>query len=61
VRECSLLLCNIVLQDTVHDTWRWLSDPIMGIQCGEPTALLLRRKKWRTCPLLTKFGISMSL
>ena len=30
MRECSLLLCNIVLQDTVHDTWRWLSDPIHG-------------------------------
>jgi hypothetical protein len=30
VRECSLLLCNIVLQDTVHDTWRWLPDPIHG-------------------------------
>jgi hypothetical protein len=30
VREYSLLLHNIVLQDSVHDTWRWLSDPIHG-------------------------------
>ena len=30
VRECSLLLHNIVLQDTVHDTWRWVLDPISG-------------------------------
>ena len=30
VRECSLLLHNIVLQDSVHDTWRWLSEPIHG-------------------------------
>jgi len=30
VRECSLLLHNIVLQDSVHDTWRWALDPIPG-------------------------------
>jgi hypothetical protein len=30
VRECSLLLLNVVLQDTVQDTWRWLLDPIHG-------------------------------
>lgn len=28
VRECSILLHNVILQDTVHDTWRGLSDPI---------------------------------
>jgi len=30
VRECVVLLCNIVLQDNVHDSWRWLLDPIHG-------------------------------
>jgi len=30
LRECSLLLHNIVLQDIVHDTWRWLLDPTHG-------------------------------
>jgi len=28
VRECSILLSNTVLQDNVHDGWRWLLDPI---------------------------------
>jgi len=26
VRECAVLLNNIVLQDNVHDSWRWLLD-----------------------------------
>jgi len=30
VRECSVLLHNIVLQEKVHDVWRWLLDPIQG-------------------------------
>ena len=30
VRECYVLLLNIVLQDTVDDTWRWLLDHIHG-------------------------------
>jgi len=30
VRECSLLLHNFFLQDTVHDTWRRVLDPISG-------------------------------
>jgi len=30
VRECSVLLDNIVLQDNVHDAWRWLLDHIQG-------------------------------
>jgi len=30
MRECSLWLHNIILQDAVHDTWRWLLDPIHG-------------------------------
>jgi len=30
VRECSILLSNTVLQDNVHDVWRWLLDPIHG-------------------------------
>jgi len=28
VRECSLLLHNIALQEFVTDSWRWLLDPI---------------------------------
>jgi len=30
VRECYVLLHNIVLQENVEDTWRWLLDPIHG-------------------------------
>ena len=30
VRECSVLLHNIVLQVNVYDTWQWLLDPIHG-------------------------------
>ena len=30
VTECSTLPCNIVLQDHVHDRWRWVLDPIIG-------------------------------
>jgi len=30
VRECLVLLHNIVLQENVEDTWRWLLDPIHG-------------------------------
>ena len=30
VEECSVLLHNVVLQVIVHDTWRWLLDPILG-------------------------------
>jgi len=28
--ECYVLLHNVVLQVTVHDTLRWLLDPILG-------------------------------
>lgn len=30
VRECYVLLHNIVLQDTANDSWRWLLDPVNG-------------------------------
>ena len=30
MRECVVLLNNIVLQDNVHDSWRWLLDPAHG-------------------------------
>jgi hypothetical protein len=30
VRECYVLLHNIVLQDNVNDAWRWLLDPSNG-------------------------------
>jgi hypothetical protein len=30
VEECSVMLHDIVLQVTTHDTWRWLQDPIHG-------------------------------
>jgi len=30
VRECAALLNNIVLQDSVHDSWRWLLDLVCG-------------------------------
>ena len=30
VRECSILLSNTILQDNIHDVWRWLVDPIHG-------------------------------
>jgi len=35
VRECSLLLLNVVLQENVTDTWRWLLDPIKGYTVRE--------------------------
>jgi len=35
VRECSVLLHNIVLQDSAHDTWRWLLDPSHGYTVRE--------------------------
>jgi len=35
VRECYLLLHNIVFQDSVHDTWRWDLDPIHGYTVRE--------------------------
>jgi len=30
VRECSVLLNNIILQDHIQDLWRWMLDPIHG-------------------------------
>jgi hypothetical protein len=30
VRECSMLLHNIVLQENIDDTWRWLLNPYHG-------------------------------
>ena len=35
LRERSLLLHNIVLQDSVTDKWRWLLDPIHGYSVRE--------------------------
>lgn len=35
VRECSILLYNIVLQESVTNTWRWLLDPIHGYSVRE--------------------------
>ncbi|KEH35521.1 hypothetical protein MTR_3g093740 [Medicago truncatula] len=35
VRECSLLLHNVVLQENVTDTWRWLMDPSHGYSVRE--------------------------
>ncbi|XP_039685099.1 uncharacterized protein [Medicago truncatula] len=35
VRECCALLLNIVLQDNVCDTWRWLLDPVNGYSVRE--------------------------
>jgi len=35
VRECTALLNNIVLQDHIHDRWKWLLDPLQGYSvCG---------------------------
>jgi len=30
VRECSVLLSNVVLQENIQDHWRWVLDPIHG-------------------------------
>lgn len=30
MRECAVLLCNIVLQDNCNDYWKWLPDPSYG-------------------------------
>ena len=43
VRECSLLLHNFVLQDTVQDSWRWMLDPIHGYMARGAYQLLTYR------------------
>lgn len=30
ISECSVLLCDMVLQDPIPDRWRWLLDPVCG-------------------------------
>jgi hypothetical protein len=35
VRECSVLVHNVVLQDNVSDTWRWMLDPVHGYSVRE--------------------------
>jgi hypothetical protein len=40
VRECILLLHNIVLQENVSDTWRWQLDPVHGYTVREAYRLL---------------------
>ena len=30
VRECVVLLNNVILQDNIQDFWRWMVDPIHG-------------------------------
>ena len=30
VRKCSILICNVVLQDNVQDYWRWMLDHVHG-------------------------------
>ena len=35
VRECSVLLHNIVLQENDHDVWRWTLDPVHGYSVRE--------------------------
>ena len=30
VRECSALLNNVILQDNIQDSWKWLLDPLHG-------------------------------
>jgi hypothetical protein len=34
VRECSALLANVILQEHIHDYWRWLLDPTHGYSVG---------------------------
>jgi len=35
VRECIVLVNNIILQENTYDSWRWLFDPIHGYTvCG---------------------------
>jgi len=42
VRECSVLLHNIFLQDTIHDTWKWTLDPIHGYSVRESYRYIMR-------------------
>jgi len=56
VRECSGLLNNVILLDTVKDSWRWLLDPIHGYSIrgtyrfltsdNEPTATGATNNVW---------------
>jgi len=60
MREYSLLLHNIVLQDTVLDSWRWLLDPIHGYTVRGAYRFITTRATWWTGLLLMMFGTSMS-
>ena len=44
VRECSILLHNIVLQENIHDVWRWSLDPVHDYSV------------WEAYSFLTNFG-----
>ena len=41
MREYILLLHNVVLQDNVSDTWRWLLDPVHGYSVREAYRFLI--------------------
>ncbi|KEH23450.1 hypothetical protein MTR_7g081765 [Medicago truncatula] len=47
VRECVVLFHNVVLQENVHDVWRWSLDPVHGYSVREAYCFL------------TNFGESM--
>ena len=40
MRECFVLLHNVVLQENIHDTWRWLLDPAHGYTVREAYCFL---------------------
>jgi len=59
VRECYVLLHN-GLQDNVHDTWRWLLDPVHGYSVREAyRSLLIMVFQWIGLWLMTS-DISLS-
>jgi len=35
VRECSVLLSNVILQENIQDHWRWVLDPIHGYSVSD--------------------------
>ena len=61
VRECSILLHNNVLQDNVHDTWRWQLDLVHGYSVRESYRYITSSGDMVDRNLVDEFGTSIFL
>lgn len=57
VRECTLLLLSIVLQEHIRDRWKWLLDPVQGYSDVGLTISLRHLRTWWTGAAFLKCGI----